>query len=84
MSLNIKNADVVRLVRELARVREVDMTEAVRHAVERELASHRKQVERRLRAMKAVEARIAQLPVFDNRPSDQILGDLYDENGLPG
>jgi antitoxin VapB len=62
MSLNIKNAEVVGLVRQLARARNVDMTEAIRIAVERELALERDRVESRLRKMRAISDRIAAMP----------------------
>ena len=80
MSLNIKNAEVVGLVRQLARARNVDMTEAIRGAVERELAVERDRAESRLRKMRAIENRVAAMPELYNGSVDDL---LYDENGLP-
>jgi hypothetical protein len=80
MGLNIKNPEVVGLIRDLARVRNIDMTEAIRQAVERELASERAGTQIRLRRMRAIEDRVAVLPDLDQRSLEEI---LYDENGLP-
>lgn len=81
MALNIKNGEVVQLIRKLARERDVDLTEAVRLAVVHELAVNPGARESRLRRMSAISRRIAALPVLDARSPDQILG--YDETGLP-
>ncbi|HTA39156.1 MAG TPA: type II toxin-antitoxin system VapB family antitoxin [Candidatus Acidoferrales bacterium] len=80
MSLNIKNAEVVGLVRQLARARNVDMTEAIRIAVEHELALERDRVESRLRKMRAIENRVAAMPDLYSGSVDDL---LYDENGMP-
>jgi antitoxin VapB len=80
MALNIKNGEVVELIRKLARERDVDLTEAVRLAVVHELAGKPGARESRLRRMSAISRRIAALPVLDARSPDQILG--YDETGL--
>jgi antitoxin VapB len=80
MGLNIKNPEVVALIRELARARNVDMTEAIRGAVERDLALERDRAESRLRKMRAISDRIAAMPDLDTRSVDEL---LYDENGLP-
>ena len=80
MGLNIKNEEVVSLVRRLARARHVDMTEAVRQAVEHELAAQAERVNARLRRMRAIEDRVSAMPVRDARSLEEI---LYDEYGLP-
>lgn len=81
MGLNIKNAEVIGLVRRLARERDVDLTEAVRLAVDGELRHGRKQQASRLRKVKAIAERVAALPIRDARSADEILA--YDERGLP-
>ena len=81
MALNIKNAEVVEMVRRLANERGVDMTEAIRGAVERELRFSEAAISARLRKMRAISERISALPPLDDRSPDEILG--YDEHGLP-
>ena len=87
MGMSIKNAEVERLARELARIKGVSMTEAIREALEAEaarlaaLASAPKwDTARRERIMRIIAA-TASLPVLDNRSEDEILG--YDEHGVP-
>jgi len=80
MGLNIKNPEVVGLIRELARARNVDMTEAIRGAVERDLARERDAVEARLRKMRAIENRVAAMPDLS---AGNVHDLLYDELGLP-
>jgi antitoxin VapB len=80
MSLNIKNTEVVGLIRRLARARNVDMTEAVRQAVERELEDDSARKEARRRRLRAIEERVARMPELDGRSLEEI---LYDESGLP-
>ena len=80
MGLNIKNPEVVGLIRQLARARNVDMTEAIRGAVERDLALERDRVESRLRKMRVISDRIAAMPDLYSGSVDDL---LYDEHGLP-
>jgi antitoxin VapB len=81
VALNIKNAEVVEMIRRLAKERGVDMTEAIRGAVERDLRFSEVAVAARLRKMRAISSRVAALPTLDDRPLEEILG--YDEHGLP-
>ncbi|MFM2041830.1 MAG: hypothetical protein RLY86_406 [Pseudomonadota bacterium] len=37
----------------------------------------------RIAAAQAIAARFAALPMIDPRPSEEIVADIYDENGLP-
>jgi antitoxin VapB len=80
MGLNIKNEAVVGLVRELARARNVDMTEAIRQAVEHELQGTERRRLARLNRMRTIEERIARAPERDSRALEEL---LYDERGLP-
>lgn len=80
MGLNIKNEGVIGLVRRLARARNIDMTEAIRQAVEHELAASEERRSARIKRMRAIEERIAAMPELDSRPLEEI---LYDEDGLP-
>ncbi len=81
MAINIKNHEVEAIVRQLARERGVDLTEAIRLAVCHELARSRRGHEARLRRMRGIADRVAALPLRDCRSPDEILG--YDEWGLP-
>lgn len=84
MALNIRNAEVERLARELSELTGDSKTEAVRAALADRLARLRR--ERAGRSMTEeldlIAGRFARLPILDDRPAAEILG--YDENGLPG
>lgn len=47
-----------------------------REAKERESA-------RRMQAIREIQQRVAKLPVLDPRPIEEIMRDLYDEDGIP-
>jgi antitoxin VapB len=82
MAVLIKDAETDRIVRELAARTGETLTEAVRKAAERRLASLpplKRQVD--MVKVRALLAEIDALPVIDNRSADEIIG--YDENGLP-
>jgi antitoxin VapB len=81
MGINIKNPEVEAAVRRLAAERGVDLTEAIRLAVSRELGRSGRVPEARLRRMRAASDRIAALPIRDRRSEDDILG--YDDAGIP-
>ncbi|HEY3889265.1 MAG TPA: type II toxin-antitoxin system VapB family antitoxin [Caulobacteraceae bacterium] len=82
--IQIRNADVVRDIRELARLTQKPITEAVADAVRGELGRARRiSTSERDARLKAVEAAVSQFrrasvvgPMLDER-------DLYDEDGLP-
>ena len=78
MGINIKNPAVEEAIRRLAAREDVDLTEAVRLAVTRELV--RGKGPSRLRKMRAIADRVAELPLLDKRSDDEILG--YDPAGL--
>ena len=85
MPLNVKNEDAHNLARELARLTNTTITDAVTMALADAVARARKggdaprgRVERELHEI-ALHA--ASLPLRDGRSADQILG--YGEDGLP-
>jgi antitoxin VapB len=82
MSLNIKNDETHRRVRELAKLTGETMTEAVDRAVAERLERLRKVRNKAGRARRLLEIgrECAALPVFDARSPDEM---LYDERGLP-
>ncbi len=81
MGINIKNAGVEAAVRRLADQKGVDLTEAIRLAVDHELSRSEGNDRCRLRRMRAIADRVAALPVRDVRTDEEILG--YDGAGLP-
>ena len=84
MSLNIKNEEACRLAGELARLPGETMTGAITVAVRERLERERRErsVEARVRKMRAVAERCAEL--LGPGPSAVEHGDaLYDERGLP-
>jgi antitoxin VapB len=83
MSLNIKDAQADRLVRELAAETGESITTAVAVSARERLERVRGSVprEQRLRQIHVISARSAALAVRDERSAEDILG--YDEAGLP-
>ena len=83
MVLSIKDTETDRLARRLARLTGESVTQAVQGAIrerlEREERRHGKRIDRR--RIDAITARLAALPVVDERSPDELLG--YDEAGLP-
>ena len=81
MALNIKDTETDELARELADLRGISITEAVKGALKKSVAD-----ERRLRGKASLEELLAlarklhDMPVLDPRSPDEM---LYDENGLP-
>jgi antitoxin VapB len=85
MALSIRDPETVRLARELAALTGESMTEAIRVALAERLARTRHAQHDDLRSLisdvRAIQERVARLPVLDNRTDDEILG--YDKDGLP-
>lgn len=91
MGLTITNEDVVRMIRELAERRGVSLDEAVRQAVEREVATVVPPAPPRERSpeeaaelyekLMAIARRAHARPVLNDLSEDEILG--YDEDGIP-
>ena len=84
MSLNIKNEETCRLAGELAQLTNETMTGAITVALREHLERERRQRggEERLRRMRAVAERCAQLLLEAGPPIDHA-DLLYDERGLP-
>lgn len=80
--LNIKDAETIRLARELADMTGQPITQAIRAALERELAELDRAKEKRLEELRAIvkDARSLWKPEFLNADLDDL---LYDERGLP-
>lgn len=87
MALSIKNKETEALARELARVTQKPITQAVHDVLE--LAVKRERNIRELLGqdkdeawskVRAIQERVANLRVLDTRHPDDM---LYDENGLP-
>jgi antitoxin VapB len=78
-TLNIKDPEVYHLARELARRRNTSMTGAVRGALTEALERTRLTPEEKIRRMKEVARRVAEIPGPPILTDD----DLYDERGLP-
>lgn len=83
MALSIKHDEADRLARALARETGESLTEAVVTALRERLGRVRRpRRAKRLHAeIRAIQKRVAALPVLDARAGDVILD--YDEHGLP-
>lgn len=83
MPLSIKNPEIERLARAIARESGESLTDAIRTALQERFQRLRRHRNSRLRDERVQEilARLDRLPRLDNRSPDEILG--YDENGLP-
>ena len=86
MGLSIKNAEVERMLREIAGRRGVGMTEALRQLLaeelERQPGGTRGGAARRSdEAVMAIPREVAAMPDISDMTDDEILG--YDENGIP-
>lgn len=83
MSLNIKDAQTEKCVRELAALTGETVTTAIRRAAEERLRRVRRDRSGRSVAAEIMEIarRCAALPDRDRRPADAIIA--YDEHGIP-
>jgi antitoxin VapB len=85
MGLSIKNDETERLVRELAQLKGIGVTRAIRLAARNELERERnnptKDWEQRLSDIEKIQLRSRALPTVDMRSDDEILG--YAADGLP-
>lgn len=80
MGLTITDESLAQMIRDLAQRKGVTVDEAVREAVAKE-AEREAEVARKKAELRRIQAELAALPVYDDRPPDEIIG--YDENGLP-
>ncbi len=85
MALNIRDAEVQALAREVAEATGETMTQAVKTALRERLARVRAvdeaERERRMADIMEFVRRFQSMPVIDPRSPEEILD--YDENGLP-
>ena len=91
MALNIKDRETEDVVRRLAKRTGRSITETIKRAAAAELrrmeTDHAERLARltpqqraKLRKLEEISKRAAALPVYDDRPADEILG--YDERGI--
>lgn len=81
MGLSIKNDDVEKLARELARLRGTSITEAIKQSLADAIAAESSDREKRLQRLLAIADRAAARPRVSELSDDEILG--YDEIGAP-
>ena len=85
MALSIRDPETDRLARELAALTGETMTQAIKTALQDRLQRERKRqsatIGRKLARLRAIQDRLAKLPVLDDRTADEIIS--YDERGLP-
>ncbi len=84
MALSIKNQETEKLARELARTTGKSLTQVVTEALRDRLVrevGHKGDREQVRAEIRRIQARVAALPVLDDRTPDEIIG--YDEHGLP-
>ena len=83
MAFSIKNPEVDRLVREVARETGESLTDAILHALQERLERlrGRRSLPTVAEEIASVQARLAALPILDDREPEEFLG--YDGHGLP-
>lgn len=81
--LNIKDAEVYQLARELAGLTGESLTDVVRHSLRERLQRERQSNPDPiwLERLREISDRCASRPVIDPRSDDDLVG--YDEHGLP-
>lgn len=84
MGISIKNEDVEAMIRQLAQLSGESVTDTVRHAIEDRLAlfEEARKIDKseRLKRVREILAEARRLPVYDDRPMEEM---LYDSGGLP-
>jgi len=83
--LNIKDAETIRLARELADATGQPVTQAIRHALERELQRREEEIQETIRQVKEISREfVASIPPeMRGRTSKEWMDAIYDEDGLP-
>jgi antitoxin VapB len=86
MAINVKNPEAERMVRELVAVTGESLTDAILAAVRERLERERRRRgfdrDRSWQRIRAIQARIRERPLLDDRTPDEIVG--YDAFGAPG
>ena len=87
MPLNIKNAETHAAARKLAKLTGLTISDAVDQAIREKLRRIEEQRdadwERTLAAIREIQDRVASAPVYDPRTPQEIMDDMYDDDGLP-
>lgn len=85
VQLNIKDAETVRLARELADSTGQPITAAIRQALEHELQRREAEIQETLRRVKEISREFrANMPAdWHGKTSKEIMDEMYDEDGLP-
>ncbi|MFS2111015.1 type II toxin-antitoxin system VapB family antitoxin [Sphingomonas sp. Sphisp140] len=83
--LNIKDAETIRLARELAEATGQPITQAIRAALEHELQRREEETRGYLAKVKEIsrEFRAAMPADWHGKTSKEIMDEIYDEDGLP-
>lgn len=84
MALSIKNAEAIRLARELAELTGENITEAIYKALEERLEKEKGKRPGNLihHEIERIRDRVARLKRIDQRSDDELIG--YDKHGIPG
>ena len=80
MPLYLKDPDVDKAARELARLEGTSITDAVGKAINERKQRILEDRARRAHEVEQILEEVRKLPVLDPRPADEM---LYDEDGLP-
>ncbi len=83
MSMNIKNEEVHRMAAELAQLRGVSLTQAVKDAVQRDLEREKNQHKKKGLAKELMEIGRRFSASLNGEPLEDHGTFLYDERGLP-
>ncbi len=85
VQLNIKDAETVRLARELADATGQPVTQVIRQALERELARREDEIQAKMASLREIarEFREGMPEVLRKMTSKEWMDDIYDEDGLP-
>jgi antitoxin VapB len=83
--LNIKDAETIRLARELADATGQPVTKAIRAALEQELARREAEIQVKIERANAIVAEFQRhMPEeWRGKTSKEIMDSIYDEHGLP-
>lgn len=86
VQLNIKDAETVRLARELAKQLHKSVTETIREALEAKAQAAAQEREKRIADMTALadEAYAAMPDDVKKMSLKELMDSIYDEDGLPG
>ena len=85
VQLNIKDAETVRLARQLADATGQPITAAIRQALERELARREEEIEAKMAELREIAREFHEsIPQeMKGKTSKEWMDSIYDEDGLP-